>query len=229
MAQRGGGEPPPESLPPRCGRRIEEGVEARVERGRACPAPARRREIAIEIDVVLVGAPQPRHSVRVEHVHQGERAATRQQRRICEGGELDRGTGDGFHAVQPAGMQQHAPRSGRAETGDIDGQIFSAGSARVERERLERCPCGLRRRTEAAARRRVIGRKAGFRFQLQRFECADRGRHGPVFPSNLLTFTTIPAAGSWRTLPSARRPRLPIRFRQTSLSRRRARSYLSPP
>ena len=84
--------------------RIEDAIDTRVDFRSARPAFALGKEIAIEIDVVLVRAAQPRHPVGIEHMHEHDCAVGRQLGRLLQQRQLNCGPGECFHTVQPARM-----------------------------------------------------------------------------------------------------------------------------
>ena len=161
MAQAGGAQAQRESIAGRRRGGIEQWIEALVQRWRTGPDAIIGMEIAVEVDVVLIGPAQPRHAVRIEHVDEYQRAVGGLWRRHGEQRQLGCRSGKGFDAMDTGDMQHHAARLAGAQPGDVDGQCFAVRAQRGERQCVKGGTGAQCRFAETRARDRVIGRKQG--------------------------------------------------------------------
>ncbi len=100
-----------------------------------CVRAMRRRrlgkvaEIAIHVDVVFVGAPQVRETIRVQRVQEDDchaRVAHRSNEIVIgEQPDLASRTAKAFDAMRGRGRQQHAGRVGTAQDCDVDRQVLA--------------------------------------------------------------------------------------------------------
>jgi len=106
-------------------------------------------EIAVEIDVVLVGAPPVREAVGIHRVHEKHRGAagarTRQEPGVLQQRDLGTGATEALDAVRAAAEHQEALGLRRAEPRAIERQFLAIDAAglRVDMA-LERQPAGRR-------------------------------------------------------------------------------------
>jgi hypothetical protein len=116
--------------------------------------------VAIEIDVVLVHAPDPREAVRVDGVHQDDAEAGREIHAVTEPRALAQRTRESLDTVGPRDDQQPVGGIGRSEHRDVGGEDAAVG-ARV-RMRVAQDPGagGMRRVEERGTRGLVIGRQS---------------------------------------------------------------------
>ena len=118
-------------------------------------------EIAVEVDIVLGDAAQPREAVRVDGMDQNDPRVRRKRGSFGEKADLDRRSRESFHAVGARVDQQNACGVARAEQRDIGRQrSVTARRRRCRVDMILQCrPRRARRVTKFLARRPVVGQE----------------------------------------------------------------------
>ena len=98
--------------------------------------------VAVQVDVVFVGAVQVRKTVRVDGMHQQQRHAglfqAREQVGVVQRGDLRAGAAEAFGAVRARGHEQQLLRVDGADQRDVGGQLFAECAAvGLEHERFD--------------------------------------------------------------------------------------------
>lgn len=99
-------------------------------------------------------------------MHQNQRAVGRNGGRVFDQVKLHGGAGKCFDPVQAAGLEQRPLWTRVAESGDVYGEGYAAGTLRVQRQRVQHGACCLRRVAETFARGDIVwGEVFDFSFQ----------------------------------------------------------------
>ena len=161
---------------------IQQPVHAVVERRRARVRLAEVEEVAVEIDVLLVGAAAPGEAVGVEGVDQDDGSPRRNVdaagAHLFQPRQLNRRAEEPLDAVQPGRDDDRPRRAGGADGRDVDGQRLAAGAASGERESLEHGARPPRRVAEAPSSDRVAGREGGRGSRRRACSRSSRSRRG---------------------------------------------------
>ena len=80
------------------------------------------KEVPIEVDVVLIRAPKPGHSKRIQDMNQDQCGICGTGWKSAQELELDGGPGKAFDAMGAGGMKECFSRSIRTEPSDVDAE-----------------------------------------------------------------------------------------------------------
>lgn len=132
-------------------RRIEKAAQGSIAVGDAAPPRGAEEEVAVEVDVVAVAAPQMRHAVGVEDVHQDQRGVGGEGGELVEQGQLHGGTGEALDTMNSANMHQRATGVASAEPGDVGAQQVLLRTLRALRQGVQFAPGCSNGGTKASA------------------------------------------------------------------------------
>lgn len=84
-----------------------------------------RDEVSIEVDVVFICPPQPRHAEGIQDVSEDQRGASWNSRETIQQRQLDGGPGKTFDTVNSRGMDERLRRGFFPDPADVDGEVVA--------------------------------------------------------------------------------------------------------